>query len=624
MRGSPNARSPEPTYVEAQMRLGIRTKLLAAFVATALFTGALGWYAIGGMERMNDGERRMSVDVFGGTQLLAAYIDASWQARADMLDYLLSTDAAERETLRAEMVANDAALADLIQRMDQADTDREDSQTLAGITSAWHAYTAWRDQALAATEAGDRASALASYHDQGRRLAADVDNAVDAFLLKKREIGQDIAATAETTYTDTRRIAIALSVAAAGLGLVLGFFLSSRVARAARQVAAAAKGLATGNLDQQLTVRSRDELGQMADAFRDMIAYQQQMARAANAIATGDLTHDISPSGAEDVLGNAFQQMTRNLRRLVGDLEDAVRTAHQLALAKDDFVSMVSHEMRTPLNGIIGMAGLMLDANLSPELRQQATAVRHSGEILLAMINDILDLSKMQAGKLEIEMLDFDVREIVAEVAELLAERATSNGVELIWRVHPDVPRQLRGDPARLRQVLLNLAGNAVKFTDRGGQVLIRARLHADPGDAELGDAGVKVVWFEVQDTGIGIAPEARQRLFQPFSQADASTARRYGGTGLGLAISKRLVELMNGEIGVDSTVGWGSTFWFSLPLARAAATPRGPVSSGGGAAPSAVEAAALAGEPLLDQTFERARAALMDLRPAAAVRSQQ
>jgi signal transduction histidine kinase len=381
--------------------------------------------------------------------------------------------------------------------------------------------------------------------------------------------GQDIAATAATTYEATRRIAIALSVAAVSLGLVLGFLLSSRIARAARQVAAAAKGLATGNLDQQLTVRSRDELGQMADAFRDMIAYQQQMARAANAIASGDLTRDISPSGAEDVLGNAFQQMTRNLRRLVGDLEEAVRTANQLALAKDGFVSMVSHEMRTPLNGIIGMAGLMLDAELSPELRQQATAIRHSGEILLAMINDILDLSKMQAGKLDIETLDFDVRGIVADVAELLAERATSKGVELIWRVHPDVPRQLRGDPARLRQVLLNLAGNAVKFTDRGGQVLVRARLVADAADRA-------VVRFEVHDTGIGIAPEARQRLFQPFSQADASTARRYGGTGLGLAISKRLVELMNGEIGVDSTPGHGRTFWFSLPLAMPAGTPRG------------------------------------------------
>src|SRR2546421_11238189 len=371
------------------MKLGIRTRLLAAFVATALFTGVLGWYAIGGMERMNAGERLMSVDVFGGTQLLATYIDDSWEARADMLDYLLSTDAAERETLRAEMIAYDAALVDLIQRMDEADTDREDIETLAGIASAWHAYTAWRDQALAAMEAGDRANALASYHNQGRRLAAEVDSAVDAFLLKKRGVGQDIAAPAETRYADTRRIAIALSVAAAGLGLVLGFFLSSSIARAARQVAAAAKGLATGNLDQHLTVRSRDELGQMADAFRDLIAYQQQMARAANAIASGDLTRDVSPSGAEDLLGNAFQQMTRNVRRLVGDLEEAVRTANQLALAKDDFVSMVSHEMRTPLNGIIGMAGLMLDAKLSPELRQQATAVRHSGEILLVMINDI-------------------------------------------------------------------------------------------------------------------------------------------------------------------------------------------------------------------------------------------
>jgi signal transduction histidine kinase/CheY-like chemotaxis protein len=264
-------------------------------------------------------------------------------------------------------------------------------------------------------------------------------------------------------------------------------------------------------------------------------------------------------------LATQFDALTTELEQARQEMAESRDAALEVARMKSDFLATMSHEIRTPMNGVVGMVDLLMGTELTEKQRRFTETIQHSADGLLVIINDILDLSKLESGRIELEQCDFGVRSLVEEVALLFAAAAHAKGLELVCSIPPDLDAVCKGDPNRLRQILINLLGNAIKFTSRGEVVL---EVSVSPESSDMYRAR-----FEVRDTGIGIPKELRARVFDSFAQVDASTTRKFGGTGLGLSICHRLVALMGGEIGVEGGPGQGSAFWFELPLARSGMT---------------------------------------------------
>src|SRR5947209_7371826 len=506
-----------------RMRVRLRSKLLLGVLIYLLLLGGVGVAGIyaaqvtlNGVHTLLDHHVR-EVSLVGE---LAADVNLF---ESDLLLHNLSTSEEEMRPYELQLSQLEERVNALVDELVQIQVqfgDQVDVERLNEFHAAWLEFVRLKnDEYLPLSRAQREYEAFQLAQPSGSlgQAFGEVQTQVDMLQTQlPRESAQRVQ-DAERDFA-LHRDGLVVTLILAGLGgVILGLSQVTQLARAIEALSQGAWRVAQGNFGQRVRVETGDELQRLAESFN---------------------------------------VMTSELQRMSDE-------QHAVERMKNEFVSMVSHELRTPMNGVIGMTSLLLRRNLGPQEREYAEAAQRSGEALLAIINDILDLSKIEAGRLELTRGPVDVRAVVEDVTVLLAPQAQAKGVEVACLVDASVPRELVGDVNRLRQILLNLIGNAVKFTDIG-EVLVRARAEDSAADGLL-------LRFEVADTGIGIRPEARDSLFRTFSQVDDSIRRRAGGTGLGLAISRRLAELMGGTVDFESEPGRGSTFWATVRFARPA-----------------------------------------------------